>query len=199
MQENYIVGIYARLSRDDERAGESVSIENQKEMLSRYVREQGWTLYDYYCDDGVSGTTFDRPGLNRLVQDAADHKINLVLCKDLSRLGRDYIEAGKYTDFVFPSLGCRFIALNDGVDMFRKNNEMLVILKNVMNDLYARDTSSKIKAVKLSTFKSGKYVGCYAPLGYKKSEADKHILEIDPVTAPVARLRSRPFYIAKCL
>ena len=102
MQENYIVGIYARLSRDDERAGESVSIENQKEMLSRYVREQGWTLYDYYCDDGVSGTTFDRPGLNRLVQDATDHKINLVLCKDLSRLGRDYIEAGKYTDFVFP-------------------------------------------------------------------------------------------------
>ncbi len=76
---------------------------------------------------------------------------------------------------------------------------MLVILKNVMNDLYARDTSSKIKAVKLSTFKSGKYVGCYAPLGYKKSEADKHILEIDPVTAPVSRLRSRPFYIAKCL
>ena len=154
MQENYIVGIYARLSRDGERAGESVSIENQKEMLSRYVREQGWTLYDYYCDDGVSGTTFDRPGLNRLVQDATDHKINLVLCKDLSRLGRDYIEAGKYTDFVFPSLGCRFIALNDGVDTLRKNNEMLVILKNVMNDLYARDTSSKIKAVKLSTFKS---------------------------------------------
>ena len=71
MQENYIVGIYARLSRDDERAGESVSIENQKEMLSRYVREQGWTLYDYYCDDGVSGTTFDRPGLNRLVQDGS--------------------------------------------------------------------------------------------------------------------------------
>ena len=89
-------------------------------MLSRYVREQGWTLYDYYCDDGVSGTTFDRPGLNRLVQDATDHKINLVLCKDLSRLGRDYIEAGKYTDFVFPSLGCRFIALNDGVDTLRK-------------------------------------------------------------------------------
>ena len=134
MQENYIVGIYARLSRDDERAGESVSIENQKEMLSRYVREQGWTLYDYYCDDGVSGTTFDRPGLNRLVQDATDHKINLVLCKDLSRLGRDYIEAGKYTDFVFPSLGCRFIALNDGVDTLRKNNEMLVIHHIFQND-----------------------------------------------------------------
>lgn len=187
MQENYMVGIYARLSRDDERDGESVSIENQKEMLCRHVREQGWTLYDYYCDDGVSGTTFDRPGLNRLVQDATDRKINLVLCKDLSRLGRDYIEVGKYTDFVFPSLGCRFIALNDGVDTIRKNNEMLVILKNVMNDLYARDTSNKIKAVKQSTFKSGKYVGCYAPLGYRKSAEDKHILEIDPVTAPVVR------------
>lgn len=187
MQEQYSVGIYARLSRDDERAGESVSIENQKEMLARYVREQGWTLYDYYCDDGVSGTTFDRPGFNRLVQDATYHKINLVLTKDLSRLGRDYIEAGKYTDFIFPSLGCRFIALNDGVDTIRKNNEMLVILKNVMNDLYARDTSNKIKAVKLSTFKAGKYVGCYAPLGYRKSAADRHILEIDPVTAPVVR------------
>ncbi len=135
----------------------------------------------------MSGTTFDRPEFNRLVQDATDKKINLVLCKDLSRLGRDYIEAGRYTDFVFPSLGCRFIALNDGVDTLQKNNEMLVIIKNVMNDLYARDTSSKIKAVKQSTFKSGKYVGCYAPLGYKKSEADKHILEIDPITAPIVR------------
>lgn len=187
MQEIYNVGIYARLSRDDERAGESVSIENQKELLTRYVREQGWNLYDYYCDDGVSGTTFDRPSFNRLVQDATDKKINLVLTKDLSRLGRDYIEAGKYTDFIFPSLGCRFIALNDGVDTMHKNNEMLVILKNVMNDLYARDTSNKIKAVKQSTFKSGKYVGCYAPIGYRKSLEDKHVLEIDPVTAPIVR------------
>ena len=186
-QENYNVGIYARLSRDDERVGESVSIENQKELLSRYAREQGWNIFDYYCDDGVSGTTFDRPEFNRLVQDATDKKINLVLCKDLSRLGRDYIEAGRYTDFVFPSLGCRFIALNDGVDTLQKNNEMLVIMKNVMNDLYARDTSNKIKAVKQSTFKSGKYVGCYAPLGYRKSSADKHVLEIDPITSPVVK------------
>ena len=101
MQENYNVGIYARLSRDDERAGESVSIENQKELLTRYVREQGWNLYDYYCDDGVSGTTFDRPSFNRLVQDATDGKINLILTKDLSRLGRDYIEAGRYTEVLF--------------------------------------------------------------------------------------------------
>lgn len=187
MQEINQVGIYCRLSRDDERAGESISIENQKELLGRYVREQGWTVFDYYVDDGVSGTTFDRPGFNRLVQDARDGKINIALCKDLSRLGRDYIEAGKYTDIVFPSLGCRFIALNDGVDTARKNDEMIVILKNVMNDLYARDTSSKIRAVKRSSFQAGKYVGCYAPIGYLKSPEDKHILVPDPETAPIVK------------
>ena len=187
MQEMNNVGIYCRLSRDDERAGESVSIENQKELLSRHAREQGWTIIDYYVDDGVSGTTFDRPGFNRLVQDARDGKINIALCKDLSRLGRDYIEAGKYTDIVFPSMGCRFIALNDGVDTARKNDEMIVILKNVMNDLYARDTSAKIKAVKRSSFQAGKYVGCYAPYGYLKSPEDKHVLVIDPATAPVVK------------
>ena len=187
MQEMNNVGIYCRLSRDDERAGESVSIENQKELLSRHAREQGWTIVDYYVDDGVSGTTFDRPGFNRLVQDARDGKINIALCKDLSRLGRDYIEAGKYTDIVFPSMGCRFIALNDGVDTAKKNDEMIVILKNVMNDLYARDTSAKIKAVKRSSFQAGKYVGCYAPIGYLKSPDDKHVLVPDPATAPIVK------------
>lgn len=187
MQEMNNVGIYCRLSHDDERAGESVSIENQKELLARHAREQGWTIVDYYVDDGVSGTTFDRPGFNRLVQDARDGKINIALCKDLSRLGRDYIEAGKYTDIVFPSMGCRFIALNDGVDTARKNDEMIVILKNVMNDLYARDTSAKIKAVKRSSFQAGKYVGCYAPIGYLKSPDDKHVLVPDPATAPIVK------------
>ena len=187
MQDTYNVGVYARLSRDDERTGESVSIENQKELLAQYVKEQGWNLYSYYCDDGVSGTTFDRPQFNRLVQDATDGKINLVLCKDLSRLGRDYIEAGRYTDYIFPSLGCRFIALNDGVDTIHKNNEMMVILKNVMNDLYARDTSNKIKAVRQSTFKAGKFISAYAPYGYMKSPEDKHKLIPDPVTAPIVR------------
>ena len=144
MQDTYNVGIYARLSRDDERTGESVSIENQKELLAQYVKEQGWNLYSYYCDDGISGTTFDRPQFNRLVQDATDGKINLVLCKDLSRLGRDYIEAGRYTDYIFPSLGCRFIALNDGVDtistvqrlepLAEEEKERLFQLVNVYRD-----------------------------------------------------------------
>jgi len=187
MQETYNVGIYCRLSREDERTGESVSVENQREMLSRYVHEQGWNLYSTYCDDGVSGTTFDRPMFNQMIADARAGKINLILCKDLSRLGRDYIEAGRFTDIVFPSMGCRFIALNDGVDTIHKNNEMLVILKNVMNDLYARDTSAKIRAVKRSTFQTGKYIGCYAPIGYMKSPEDRHVLVPDPVTAPIVR------------
>ena len=132
----YNVGIYTRLSRDDERARESVSIENQKEMLTRYVQEQGWNLISTYVDDGVSGTTFDRVGLNEMISDAKKGKINLILVKDLSRFGRDYIETGKYIDVIFPSLGCRFIALNDGVDTIHKNNEMITIFKNVMNDFY---------------------------------------------------------------
>lgn len=94
----YNAGIYTRLSRDDERAGESVSIENQRELLTRYVHEQGWNLVSTYVDDGVSGTTFDRPGLNAMIADVRKGKINLIVVKDLSRFGRDYIETGKYID-----------------------------------------------------------------------------------------------------
>ena len=187
MQTTYNVGIYTRLSRDDERAGESVSIENQKELLSRYVHEQGWNLVSTYVDDGVSGTTFDRPGLNAMISDVRKGKINLVIVKDLSRFGRDYIETGKYIDVIFPSLGCRFIALNDGVDTIRKDNDMIMIFKNVMNDFYARDTSNKIKAVKRSTYQTGKYIGGYAPYGYIKDSQDKHHLIIDEPAAAVVR------------
>ena len=137
----YNVGVYARLSREDERENESVSVENQKEMLIRYVKEQGWNLYEVYVDDGHSGTSFDRPALNRMIADATDKKINLILCKDLSRFGRDYIEVGRYTDIILPSIGCRFIALQDGVDTIQHNNEMLMIFKNVMNDFFASVTN----------------------------------------------------------
>ncbi len=189
MQTLYNVGVYARLSREDERENESVSIENQKEMLCRHVKEQGWNLYNVYVDDGHSGTNFDRPGLNRMIADATDKKINLILCKDLSRFGRDYIEVGRFTDYVFPAIGCRFVALQDGVDTLSRNNELLMIFKNVINDAYARDTSAKIKAVKQSTFKTGKYIGCYAPYGYVKDPDDHHRLIADePAAAIVKRI-----------
>ncbi|MCL2816655.1 MAG: recombinase family protein [Oscillospiraceae bacterium] len=187
MQTIYNVGVYARLSREDERESESASIENQKEMLCRHVKEQGWNLYSVYVDDGVSGTSFDRPGLNSMITDAKDKKINLILCKDLSRFGRDYIEVGRYTDIIFPSIGCRFVALNDGVDTIHKNSDMMMVFKNVMNDFYARDTSNKIKAVLHSAHKAGKFVGCRTHFGYIRDPNNKHKLIIDPEAAAIVK------------
>ena len=115
-EKTYNVGIYCRLSNDDERDGESVSIENQKMLLQNYVRQMGWNEYRTYCDDGYSGTNFNRPAVKQLIEDAKAKRINLILVKDLSRFGRNYIEFGQYTDYLFPSLGCRFIALNNGID-----------------------------------------------------------------------------------
>lgn len=100
-QTNYKVGMYLHLSRDDERVGDSLSIENQRRMLTDYVKEQGWTIYDEYVDDGISGTTFDRPGVQRMLDDAKTGKIKLIICKDLSRFGRNYIQVGQYTDYIF--------------------------------------------------------------------------------------------------
>ncbi len=134
MAKTKIALLYERLSRDDELSGESFSIQNQKIMLEDFARRNGYLRFKHFTDDGVSGTRFDRPMFNQMIADAKTGKINLILCKDLSRLGRDYIEAGRFTDIVFPSMGCRFIALNDGVDTIHKNNEMLVILKNVMKN-----------------------------------------------------------------
>ena len=121
MDTTYNVGIYCRLSNDDERDGESVSIENQKLLLQNYVRQRGWNEVDVYIDDGYSGTNFNRPGVRRLIEDAKAKRINVILVKDLSRFGRNYIEFGQYTDYLFPSLGCRFIALNNGIDTMSDN------------------------------------------------------------------------------
>ena len=182
---DYRVGIYARLSRDDERQGESVSIENQKLMLRRHCEGQGWMVAGEYVDDGWSGTNFERPAFRRLMEDVQQKKVNLVLVKDLSRLGRDYIEVGKYTDCVFPCYGCRFVALNDGVDTLRQNDDVAMIFKNVINDIYARDTSRKIRAVRRANAESGKFMGYKAPYGYQKSIEDKHCLVVDPPAADV--------------
>ena len=115
-QTDYKVGMYLRLSSEDERNGESLSIDNQRKMLTDYITEQGWTLFDEYVDDGVSGVTFERPGIQRMLDDAKTGKINLILCKDLSRFGRNYIEVGRYVDYLFPLYNIRFIALTDNVD-----------------------------------------------------------------------------------
>ena len=119
----YNVGIYCRLSNDDERDGESVSIENQKLLLQNYVRQRGWNEIDTYIDDGYSGTNFDRPGVKRLIEDAKAKRINVILVKDLSRFGRNYIEFGQYTDYLFPSLGCRFkMCIRDSISGKARRN-----------------------------------------------------------------------------
>ena len=187
-EKTYNVGIYCRLSNDDERDGESVSIENQKLLLQRYVLERGWNLVDVYIDDGYSGTNFQRPGVQRLIEDAKAKKINVILVKDLSRFGRNYIEFGQYTDYLFPSIGCRFIALNNGIDTESQNGSTDVMcFLNLFNEFYSRDTSKKVKAVKKACAENGKFMGTYPAYGYKRDPADKHHLIIDEDTAPTVR------------
>lgn len=185
----YNAGIYVRLSQEDMRAGESLSIENQKLILTKYVKEQGWNLIDIYVDDGYSGTDFDRPGVQRLLDDAKVGKINLIVCKDLSRFGRNYIEVGRYVDYIFPSYNIRFIALNDNVDTANKDSSALDMMPivNLFNEWHAASTSKKIKAVIEANAKAGKYrVNC-APYGYVKSDTEKKLPIPDEPAASVVR------------
>ena len=188
-QTEYKVGMYLRLSKDDERAGESLSIENQRRVLTNHIREQGWTLYDEYVDDGISGTTFERPGIQRLLEDAKAGRINLILCKDLSRFGRNYIMVGQYTDYIFPMYGIRFIALTDNVDTANSESagmDMMPIM-NVFNEWYAANTSKKLRAVIETNAKAGKYKTTFAAYGYDKGDDENRTPVIDPETAPIVR------------
>jgi DNA invertase Pin-like site-specific DNA recombinase len=184
-QQSYNVGIYARLSRDDEREGESLSIENQKEILIKHVREQRWNLVDTYLDDGYSGKDFERPGVQRLIEDAKDGKINLILCKDLSRFGRNYILTGQYVDYLFPMINCRFIALHDGVDTINNDNDIMPF-KNLFNEFYLRDVSKKVRNLFRSYQQQGLHLSS-APYGYRKTSEDKHRLVVDEYAAGIVR------------
>lgn len=185
----YNAGIYVRLSKDDERAGESLSIENQKLILTKYVAEQGWNIVDIYVDDGYSGTSFDRPAVQRLLEDAKAGKINLIIVKDLSRFGRNYIQVGQYIDYIFPTYNIRFIALNDNIDTANKDTtamDMLPIM-NVFNEWHAANTSKKIKAVIEANCKAGKYRTTFAPYGYVKGDDENHLPVVDEPAASVVR------------
>lgn len=185
----YNAGIYVRLSQEDMRAGESLSIEHQKLILTKYVREQGWNLVDTYVDDGFSRTDFNRPSVQRLLSDAQTGRINLIICKDLSRFGRNYIEVGQYIDYIFPLHNIRFIALNDNVDTANRDSnamEMMPVI-NLFNEWHASSTSKKIKAVNLANAKAGKYTCANAAYGYTKADDEKHTPIIDPEAAEVVR------------
>ncbi len=186
-QTNYIVGIYLRLSKDDERAGESLSIENQSRILNNYVHEQGWEIYDEYIDDGISGTSFNRPGVQRMLEDAKNGKINLIICKDLSRFGRNYIQVGQYTDYIFPMYNIRFIALNDGIDTLNSDsaNMDMMPIRNVFNEWHAANTSKKVRAVIAANAKAGKFMSPYCPYGYVKGDDEMRTPVIDPYAANI--------------
>lgn len=188
-QKNYIAGLYFRLSQEDERQGESVSIENQRTMLRKYAEEHGFEIHGEYIDDGISGTTFDRPEVQRLLDDAKTGVINTIIVKDLSRFGRNYIEVGQYVDYVFPAFGIRFIAIQDNVDTENRDSgamEMMPIM-NVFNEWHAANTSKKIRAVLKSNAKDGKYHARKAPYGYVKSDTEKKTPIIDEEAAAVVK------------
>ena len=196
MKKQYKVGIYCRLSVDDASnsakaksyipGDESVSIENQYEILSKFVMLNGWIEVKTYRDDGYSGGNFQRPGFLEMLKDARHGLINLILVKDLSRLGRDFVEVGRYTDVIFPSLGCRFVSVLDCLDSEGDNTDMLHS-RSLMNDYHLKDLSGKIKSVLYAKKKSGQYLTAYAPYGYRKSDEDKHRLVVDEEAAAVVR------------
>ena len=188
-QKHYIAGLYYRLSQEDERQGESVSIDNQRTMLRKYAEEHGFEIHGEYIDDGVSGTTFDRPEVQRLLDDAKTGVINTIIVKDLSRFGRNYIEVGQYVDYVFPAFGIRFIAIQDNVDTENRDSnamEMMPIM-NIFNEWHAANTSKKIRAVLKSNAKDGKYHARKAPYGYVKSDTEKKTPIIDEEAAAVVK------------
>ena len=171
-KEFYKAGAYIRLSREDgNKFEESNSIKNQRELIKEFIDKQDdITIYEYYSDDGMTGTNFDRPGFQKMIKDLYDKKIDCIIVKDLSRFGRNYIEVGRYIDYIFPSLSTRFISIVDNIDNV-KNPESLesvvVPFKNLMNDEYCRDISRKIKKVKEIQRLNGEVTNNAAPYGYK--------------------------------
>ena len=178
--------LYLRLSRDDTgRAGESESIANQRRLLHDYALRQGWPVVAEYADDGVSGTTFDRPQFQKMLCEIPQRGINLILIKDLSRLGRDYLETGRYLERYFPEHGVSVIAVGDAVDT--AHEDIFLPMRNYINELYARDTSGKIRAALQTKMKDGRFIGHYAPYGYRRDPQERSRLVPDEAAAVVVR------------
>ncbi len=182
----YTAALYMRLSKDDDGAAESASIITQRKMLRSYAAEHGYVVFDEYVDDGWSGTNFDRPDFKRMIADIEAKKVNMVITKDLSRLGRDYITAGQYTEIYFPSKGVRYIAIHDGYDSDSPYSD-IAPFKNVINEMYARDTSKKIRSAFATKMRDGAYIAAFAPYGYQKDPADKNHLVVDRQSGQVVK------------
>ena len=182
-------GLYLRLSRDDEKAGESLSIENQRIILRKFADENGGMIVNEYIDDGFSGTDFERPAVKQLLEDAKDGKIDTILVKDLSRFGRNYIQVGQYIDYIFPAYGIRFIAISDNIDTAERGStsmDMMPIM-NVFNEWHAANTSKKIRAVLEAKWQAGKYTNWAYPYGYKAGTDENRTAVIDEIAAKIVR------------
>ena len=184
----YRAGLYARISVETERKREADTIGNQLQLLKDYVSEHSdLTVFDIYSDDDISGTDFIRPEFSRMMNDLRDGKIDCIIVKDLSRLGRNYLESGEYIEMVFPFFRCRFISVTDRFDTKFQQADISVQLKNMANEMYAKDISRKICSTMRTIQDQGKFAGSRAPYGYRLDPADKHHLIIDEETAPIVK------------
>ena len=187
-QENQkITALYCRISLDDGGDNESMSISNQKIMLRDFAEKNGMFQYEYYVDDGYTGRNFNRPSFQRMIADIEAGKIGCVITKDLSRLGRNYIEAGSYIEIFFPKHNVRYIAITDGVDSLTRQEMDITPFKNILNDMYSRDISKKVLSGITIRSRQGKFCGGTPPLGLMRDPEDKGHLIIDPKTAPIIR------------
>ena len=191
--ESYNIAIYIRLSKEDVDRGfdESESIKNQRDLLTEYVKKlgEGYNLVEIYIDQGFTGTNFDRPAFQRMIRDIELGKINMVITKDLSRLGRDYIETGEYIEKWFPENNIRYVSVTDGIDTFSHNNgnNDIAPFKSILNDMYSKDLSKKIRTALHTMQKQGKWVGGKTAMGYMKDPNDKNKLIICEPEADIVK------------
>jgi len=185
---DYHAALYIRLSKEDESEGPSQSVQNQESLLREFVQQHQLSVYDTYVDDGFSGTNFDRPDFQRMITDIEAKKVNMVITKDLSRLGRDYIMTGHYMERYFPEHRVRYISLLDGIDTgVDSTANDITPFRAIMNDMYAKDISKKIKSVKRDKQRKGQFIGGKPVYGYKMHPTEKNKIVIDEEVAPVVR------------
>ena len=186
-EQQHITALYERLSRDDELQGESNSIKNQKAMLESYAQEHGFTDCEHYTDDGCSGGSFDRKDWKRMIADIEAGKISTVIVKDMSRVGRDYLQTGYYTEVFFPQNKVRFIAIANSIDSSDRTSGEIAPFLNIMNEWYLRDISRKIRQALQVRASAGLPLTTIVPYGYTRSPEDKHKWVIDEEAAAVVR------------
>ena len=182
-----ITALYERLSRDDDLTGESNSITNQKQYLEDYARRNGFENIRHFTDDGFSGVNFNRPGFQSLIKEVEAGNVETLIVKDMSRLGRNYLQVGFYTEVLFPQKDVRFLAINNSIDSNNASDNDFAPFLNIMNEWYAKDTSNKIKAVFDARMKDGKRCSGSIPYGYNRLATDKQTLVVDPVASEVVK------------